>query len=329
MMKDLQISYLSNLRNSSSTVITLQDTFEEIKSDKARLFTLELNNLYKSGSELYSIKKKNLPVVTFCALFEQNNRKKEGIIKYNQLLVIDIDKLDTKLLESVKDILNNDNFIIANWVSPSGAGLKGIIKLKFNDVQLNNENIDFHHKRAFKKVSTYFLEKYNIELDKSGSDYTRLCFISCDKNITVKKSYSEFEINHDEYLELVSQSTSKVKMNVNKNLGAKDKFTLHNAIEKNSQSNKREILKIINFLKREKKSITHSYDEWLRVAFAISNTFTFDLGIKYFIELSKLDELKFNESECLTLLQDCYHNSKGTINFNTIIHFAKEKGYKQ
>lgn len=328
MMKDLQISYLSNLRNSSSTVITLQDTFEEIKSDKARLFTLELNNLYKSGSELYSIKKKNLPVVTFCALFEQNNRKKEGIIKYNQLLVIDIDKLDTKLLESVKDILNNDNFIIANWVSPSGAGLKGIIKLKFNDVQLNNENIDFHHKRAFKKVSTYFLEKYNIEIDKSGSDYTRLCFISCDKNITVKNSYSEFEINHDEYLELVSQSTSKVKMNVNKNLGAKDKFTLHNAIGKNSQSNKREILKIINFLKREKKSITHSYDEWLRVAFAISNTFTFDLGKKYFIELSKLDELKFNELECLTLLQDCYHNSKGTINFNTIIHLAKEKGYK-
>ncbi|WP_167356202.1 BT4734/BF3469 family protein [Chryseobacterium jejuense] len=327
-MKDLQISYLSNLRNSNSTVITLHDIFEEIKSDKARLFTLELNDLYKSGSELYSIKKKNLPVVTFCALFKENNRKKEGIIKYNNILVIDIDKLDTQTIESIKEILDNDNFIIANWVSPSGAGLKGIIKLKFNDVQLNNENIDFHHKRAFKKVSAYFLEKYNIELDKSGSDYTRLCFISCDENITIKNSYFEFEINQDEYLELISQSASRIKININKNLGATNKFALHNAIGKNSPSNKREILKIINYLKREKRSITHSYDEWLRVAFGISNTFTFDLARKYFIELSKLDEMKFNESECLILLQDCYYNSKETINFSTIVHLAKEKGYK-
>ncbi|MDR6489109.1 hypothetical protein J2799_003648 [Chryseobacterium vietnamense] len=328
MIKDLQVSYLSNLKNSTSIVKNIGDIFREIGSSKIKLFTLELNELYKSGSELYSIKKKNLPVVTFCALFEQNNRKKEGIIHYNHLLVIDVDKLDIQLIESVKDILNDDNFIIANWVSPSGAGLKGIIKLKFNDVQLTNENLDFHHKRAFKKASTYFLEKYNIELDKSGNDYTRLCFISCDENITVKKSYSEFEINSDEYLELIDRSVSKVKINFNKNLNTTNKFTLHNAIGKNSQSNKREILKIINFLKREKKSITYSYDEWLRVAFGISNTFTFDLGTKYFIELSKLDELKFNESECLILLQDCYYNSKGTINFNTIIHFAKEKGYK-
>lgn len=328
MMKDLQISYLSNLRNSNSTVTTLHDIFQEIKSDKARLFTLELNDLYKSGSELYSIKKKNLPVVTFCALFKENNRKKEGIIKYNNILVIDIDKLDTQTIESIKHILDNDNFIIANWISPSGAGLKGIIKLKFNDVQLTNENIDFHHKRAFKKVSAYFLEKYNVELDKSGNDYTRLCFISWDENITLKNSFFEFEINNNEYLELTSKSTLKTKVSINKDFSGKSKFILHNDIGKNSQSKKKEILKVINFLKKEKKSITHSYDEWLRVAFAISNTFTFDLGKKYFIELSKLDGLKFNESECLTLLEDCYHNSKGTINFNTIIHFAKEKGYK-
>lgn len=74
--------------------------------------------------------RKKLPVVTFCVLFEQNNRKKEEIINYNHLLVIDIDKLDTKLVESVKDILNADNFVSANWISPSRVGLKGIIKLK-------------------------------------------------------------------------------------------------------------------------------------------------------------------------------------------------------
>jgi hypothetical protein len=328
MVKNLQVNYLDDLRKSNSIVKTLSDIFDEIQSDKNKLLTFELNDLYQSGSELYSIKKKRLPVVTFSALFEQNNRKKEGIIHYNSLLVIDIDKLDSQLIELIKENLNNDNYIIANWISPSGAGLKGIIKLKFNDIQLSNENIDLHHKRAFKKVSAYFFEKYNIELDKSGNDYTRLCFISCDKNITLKDSYSEFEIEHNEYIELSGKSISKRKININKNVGGNGKFILHNDIGKNSQLNKREMLKIIGFLERENKSITNYYDDWLRIAFGISNTFTFDLGKKYFIKLSKMDKLKFNELECLAILEECYYNSKGTIGFSTIIHFAKEKGYK-
>jgi len=327
-MKDIQVNYLSNLRNSNSDIKTLEEIFKEIENDSTKFSTLELNNLYRCGSELYPIKKKNLPVVTFCALFEKNNRRKEGIILYNNLLVLDIDKLDIESIKTVKKVLDNDNFLVANWTSPSGAGLKGLIKLKFNDIQLNNENIDFHHKRAFKKVSSYFLEKYNIELDKSGNDYTRLCFISWDKNITIKNSYSNFEVDNNEFIDSINNVGQKTKININKSPRDKSKFILHNDIGKNSQSNKREMIKIINFLSREKKSITNSYDEWLRVAFGISNTFTFDLGKKYFIEMSKMDGFKFNELECLALLEDCYYNSKGIINFNTIIHFAKEKGYK-
>ena len=41
-----------------------------------------------------------------------------------------------------------------------------------------------------------------------------------------------------------------------------------------------------------------------------------------------MDSNKFNESECLNLLEDCYYNSKGEIKINTIIHLAKEKKYK-
>lgn len=243
-------------------------------------------------------------------------------------MIVDIDKLDSQLIQHVKKILDKDDFIIANWISPSGAGLKGIIKLKFNDTVLTNENIDLHHKRAFKKVSNYFSENYKIDLDKSGNDYTRLCFISWDKNITIKNTYTEFEINREDFFDLANKSIIKVKTNTNKDSNLKDKFILHNNIGKNSQANKKQILKIINFLKRENQSITHSYDNWLRVAFGISNTFNFDLGKKYFIELSKMDSFKFNETDCIALLEECYYNSKGTINFSTIIHLAKEKGYK-
>ncbi len=327
MLENLKVNYLKNLRDSTSIIKTINDVFEEIKSDKHKVFTLELNKLYQVESEMYSIKKKNLPVVTFSALFEENNRRKEGIISYNKLLVIDIDKLNIDTIESVKKKLDEDVYVIANWVSPSGAGLKGIVMIKFIETKLLKENVDFHHKRAFSKISHYFLERYAIELDKSGNDYTRLCFISWS-SINIKKSYSNFEINSDEYLEPKSKSLISVKLDGNKKKGDKKKFVLHNDIGKNAQSNKRQIIKIINFLKNEKKSITYSYDDWLRVAFGISNAFTFDLGKRYFIELSRLDETKFNENLSLNLLEDCYYNSKGTIKFSTIIHMARQQGYK-
>ena len=85
---------------------------------------------------------------------------------------------------------------------------------------------------------------------------------------------------------------------------------------------------IIKYLTKNKLSITNSYDEWYRVAIIIANSFTYDVGEKYFLQLSQLDKSKYNEVECKNILIDCYENSRGEINFNSIIHLASEKGFK-
>lgn len=78
MVKDLQVSYLINLRNSNSIVKTLQEVFDEIKSDKSKLTTIELNDLYESGSELYTIKKKVFQLLLFVHyLIKTIEKKKE------------------------------------------------------------------------------------------------------------------------------------------------------------------------------------------------------------------------------------------------------------
>ena len=48
---------------------------------------------------------------------------------------------------------------------------------------------------------------------------------------------------------------------------------------------------ITDFVNRPKKDISEikNYDEWLRVGFAIASTFNYDIGIKYYLKLSKLD----------------------------------------
>ena len=85
---------------------------------------------------------------------------------------------------------------------------------------------------------------------------------------------------------------------------------------------------IIKYLDKKSLSITWSYYDWYKVAQSVAETFTFDVGIEYFIQLSRMDEKKFNENECHNLLTNCYINDRSEISFGTIIHLAKEQGFK-
>ena len=60
---------------------------------------------------------------------------------------------------------------------------------------------------------------------------------------------------------------------------------------------------------------------------AIANSFTYEIGEKYFIKLSSFDKTKFNEVNCKNFLLNCYESRNGTVKFSTIVYFANEKGY--
>ncbi|MBK7506184.1 MAG: hypothetical protein IPI52_14355 [Bacteroidetes bacterium] len=44
---------------------------------------------------------------------------------------------------------------------------------------------------------------------------------------------------------------------------------------------------------------------------AIANTFTHEIGEKYFIKLSSFDTSKFNDVECRNFLVNCYETRNG------------------
>jgi hypothetical protein len=86
---------------------------------------------------------------------------------------------------------------------------------------------------------------------------------------------------------------------------------------------------IIKFLTKSGNSITRNYKQWYQVSFAIANTFTYDIGLKYYIALCKLDGKSFNETQSINMLNYCYENSDGKFTFGTIVYFAQEVGYKE
>ena len=97
---------------------------------------------------------------------------------------------------------------------------------------------------------------------------------------------------------------------------------------KNSQHDRNVINSILKYLTKRNISITYSYDDWLRVGFAIANTFNYDIGIKYYIAFSKLDSDKYDEAKCIEKLQECYMSGRGEITLGTIVEMARSKGYK-
>lgn len=182
--------------------LTIKAALSEIKSEKHIKQITNLRQLIRNGNdEGYGVHKKSLPSVTFCATFNEK-RKKENLKTYNYLIVIDIDKLDHEEFIRVKQVLLSDEYVFSFWESPSQKGLKGLVFLSYN-FPLDHQNIDRSHKSAFQKLSNYFLKGYEIQLDESGSDTTRLCFFSFDPNITVKKNIKQFTILEEDFIYLI------------------------------------------------------------------------------------------------------------------------------
>ncbi|MFC2134718.1 BT4734/BF3469 family protein [Bacteroidota bacterium] len=320
---NLRISFQDNVW-SGIIESSLGEALNRIKGNDYYNITNSLRELYKNNKiDEYQFLKRKLAAVTFCGLFEEK-RTKSYLKEYNFIAILDIDKLGDEDLCVVTEKLQKDNYVFAFWESPSKAGIKGLVKLEYL-FNIEKYGIDLSHKTAFKQLSNYFMSNHNIELDSSGSDVTRLCFLSHDKNLILKTETKPFQVKDIPKQEIVQQhKTKQFQLGTN----AKLRNILYNPSGKNRQQDRKTIINIIKYLKKNNLSITYAYDEWMRVAFAIANSFTYEIGLKYFIDLSKMDSDKFNEDENTRLLYNCYKFSKGHINFNTITYFASKKGYK-
>lgn len=304
--------------------LSISEVLSDIRSAKYSSRITNLRLLLNSGDlEAYNIHKKTLPSVTFCGVFHER-RKKEFLKEYNSLIVIDIDKLSELEFLRVKSILNADDYIFSYWESPSKKGIKGLVHLVY-EFSIDTNIIDQIHKAAFQKLSNYFSTQYQIQLDESGSDTTRLCFLSFDPNIILKDNIKSFKVSEKD----LSYIKEKAETNrIEKSILKGTRNALFNPLNKNNPTNRKTIQAIIKYLSKRNLSITASYDEWYRVAYAISNSFTYDIGEKYYLSLCKLDGPKFDEMGSKNMLKYCYENTSGKIHFNSIIYFASQKGYR-
>ena len=317
-----EVSYQKDTWARLSKQMTIDEVLKEIKSDIYSERVAKLRELLAEGdNESYKAEKLKLPAVTFCGTFNQT-RKKENLKDYNHLIVLDIDKLTPEQLTETISHLEKDKYVLSFWISPSNNGVKGIVPLKYN---FEIKDIDITHKSAFEKLSKYFLTEYKITLDPSGSDTTRLCFMSYDTNINIKNEINFFVIEEADIQDITqfqNKENKKIKI-----YNTTKKNALYNPSGKNKNTDKRAMKDILTYLTKKGIVITGTYENRYKIAYAIANTFTFDLGLKFYLDLCKIETLKFNETKEKNLLEYCYENNSGWTKFIYIEELVKNYNY--
>ena len=129
--------------------------------------------------------KNSLPGYCFSGRFK--NRSKSGLIEHSGLITLDFDKfpdIDNYTIE-YKDYISTLDFVFAAFISPSGNGLKVLIKIP---------PIEKNHELYYNALYTYFDSEY---LDVSGKDVARFCFESYDPDIYINEDSVVWETKEE------------------------------------------------------------------------------------------------------------------------------------
>ena len=137
--------------------------------------------------------KKGLPAICFSGTFNKRNDK--SLVEHSGLICLDFDGYDKKKeLISHKENLTKDPYVYAAFVSPSGNGLKVLVR-----VPADPDN----HVNYFNALQKHFDSPH---FDKTCKNLSRVCYESFDPVLYVNKNASLWDkIDEPEYRELVSR----------------------------------------------------------------------------------------------------------------------------
>lgn len=286
----MKVSVFNNF-NKVSENLEIPAILEQLKNDKYKNRILQLRKLLVAGNESeYTKQKKSLPAFTPCGLFE-GGRKLEFLKEYSGLLILDIDKLDSRHLSNIKQTVQGIAFTYCVFTSPSGYGLKILVKI--------NSSPD-HHKLVFNQVKKYYESVLNIAIDPSGKDITRLCFFSWDPKIYINNNAQVFR--------------TTAKLNPCRDVPP----------ERLNLPVSDQIESIIQQIEQHQIDITSEYKDWLSIGFALIDAL--GAGARQpFHRISRFYH-KYNSEECNKQFDKCLNSNNSGITVKSFFHFAKQHG---
>jgi hypothetical protein len=189
----MEVTLFKNIFDKETAyIVDVTKVFERIRNSKHIEIIKKIRFLkhkQDGGQEIQSLKKQ-LPVICFSGTF--NRRTSANIISHSGLICLDFDHFENEeILKDNREKLIADKYTFACFLSPSGDGLKCVVK-----IPPERDN----HKKYFEALEKYYNNKY---FDISGSDIVRACFESFDPDIFINENSETFtEIIIEEVAEL-------------------------------------------------------------------------------------------------------------------------------
>lgn len=241
------------------------------------------------------LKQRTLPCVTLSGTFKLRNKK--NLIEHSGLMQIDIDEVDN--YNQIYQTLINDEYTYVAFKSPSGNGIKLIVKV--------NPSVETHLEQ-FLSLQKYYLDEYNIVIDDACKDISRCMLLSYDPLLycnPLAEMYIELYIPKS--IELPKKNTPiKYTFNINSN---NDVDIIEN---------------ITNEIERNHIDITNGYMNWIKIGFSLASTLG-ENGRDYYHRLSKYNE-DYSLKQCDKKFTNLLIQNNNSISLGSLIHIARENG---
>jgi len=193
------IQIYNGVTDKTGDVITVESALNRIKNGTYKQEIERLRN--EPDKTKRDTLKKKLPAVTWSGTFGQRNAK--NLLEYSNIICIDIDKLSESELLRIDDILSINDFVYAYFVSPSGNGFKILFKTSVPYLPYTQ------HQKIFICIENYFKNNFDIEVDTSGKDVNRLCFLSYDEHLYINENCTILDVDFVEKYEPKKEITEK------------------------------------------------------------------------------------------------------------------------
>ena len=161
----MKVSCFPDIRSannpSDTNAIKLLESFREDK------YKIDVNRTKQKAN--FGEFKKTLPIACFGGTFSKRSRN--SLVKSSGLLTLDFDNVQD--LQKKKNELKKLPYMLSVFISPSGRGLKAIVRTPI-------VKDDKEYKKIFNALKTSL-----NGLDESGKDISRACFFSYDPDIYI------------------------------------------------------------------------------------------------------------------------------------------------
>jgi hypothetical protein len=163
----MQVTIFKNIFSKEPHFITVDKALERIKLGASKALVLDIR--LALDKEKANKLKLNLPSICFSGKFGAD-RKDEQLVAHSGFIVLDFDDI-SDLRDKQTEIIQKD-FVYACWVSPSGNGLKALVKIAEGK----------KHREHFQSLQEVF-----PEVDRSGINVSRVCYESFDPDIYINE----------------------------------------------------------------------------------------------------------------------------------------------